>query len=292
MVRCIRWQMVEPVVVSREVDGRTITEGSGVPLLEVKGLRAVHRSRQGDVIAASDISFSVQSGEAVALVGESGSGKTTIGRCISGLHVPDAGRILLRGIELAPEAGQRPRDIRRQIQIVFQNPYDSLNPRRRVIDEVARPAQILRNLSRKDAEAEAISLLDQVQLPTKIARSFPPELSGGERQRVAIARALAAHPSVMICDEVTSALDVSVQATVLELLAQLQRDLGLALVFISHDLGVVANVATQALVLESGIVKEQGLLRDVLANPVDDYTRRLIDAAPSLAPAGSPEQRQ
>ena len=283
-VRCIEWQRTPRLLIG-EGGPAVAAAAAGAPLLQVEELRAVHRSRHGDVIAASDVSFTVGVGEAVALVGESGSGKTTIGRCISGLHVPESGRILLAGIELAAEAGQRPRDVRRQIQIVFQNPYDSLNPRRRVVEEIARPAEILRGLSASEAEAEAVTLLDQVQLPARIANRFPPELSGGERQRVAIARALAAHPAVMICDEVTSALDVSVQATVLELLARLQRDLGLALVFISHDLGVVASVATRALVLESGIVREQGVLSDVLGAPSDDYTRRLINAAPSLTPA-------
>jgi peptide/nickel transport system ATP-binding protein len=242
----------------------------------------VFSSRSGQVTAARDVSFSIAVGETVGLVGESGSGKTTIGRCITGLHEPAGGKIKLNGVELAAQASKRPREIRRQIQIVFQNPQDSLNPRHRILDEIARPARILRGLSPKDAEAEALKLLGQVQLPASVAPRFPTELSGGERQRIAIARALAAEPSLLICDEITSALDVSVQATVLEVLGDLQRELGLSMLFITHDLGVVASIATRALVLESGVVREEGELERVLHDPHDDYTRRLIKAAPRL----------
>jgi peptide/nickel transport system ATP-binding protein len=218
----------------------------------------------------------------MGLVGESGSGKTTIGRCIAGLHEPTAGSIRLNGVELAAQASKRPRAQRRQIQIVFQNPQDSLNPRRKVLDEISRPARILRGLSRRAAEDDAVKLLGQVQLPSSVASRYPGELSGGERQRVAIARALAARPSLLICDEITSALDVSVQATVLEVLRTLQAELGLSMLFISHDLAVVASMATRVLVLESGVVREQGDLERVLTAPQDQYTRRLITAAPRL----------
>ena len=279
-VRCLEWQRTPPLVLTPSGGASTVTATS--PLLEVESLRAAHRSRSGDVVAASDISFSIARGEAVALVGESGSGKTTIGRCICGLHAPDGGRILLGGVELAPRAIERPRQARQQIQIVFQNPYDTLNPRTKIIDEIARPARILRGIGRRESLAVAAMLIEQVSLPQRLAHRFPAELSGGERQRVAIARALAAEPSLLICDEITSALDVSVQATVLELLARLRSELGLALLFISHDLGVVAHVASRALVLESGVVREQGTLGDVLERPQDDYTKRLIAAAPRL----------
>jgi peptide/nickel transport system ATP-binding protein len=281
VVRCIEWRRTPPLPAAA---AQAVTEQARgpAPLLEVRSLRAVHRSRAGEVVAATEVSFSVAAGEAVALVGESGSGKTTIGRCICGLHRPAAGQILLDGEELAADASGRPREARRRIQIVFQNPYDSLNPRRRVLDEISRPARLLLGLSRAAAEESARSLLERVQLPASVARRFPAELSGGERQRVAIARALSAQPSLLICDEITSALDVSVQATVLEVIAQLQADLGLALVFISHDLGVVASVASRVLVLESGVVREQGSLEAVLDSPTDQYTRRLLEAAPRL----------
>lgn len=280
LVRCIEWQRTPPVT-SLPIEERPPQDAS-VPLLGVENLRAVHRSRAGDVVAVRDVSFSVAVGETVGLVGESGSGKTTIGRCIVGLHEPAAGSIRLNGAELAAQANKRPRGQRRQIQIVFQNPQDSLNPRCQILDEISRAARILRGLGRRDAEAEAVNLLEQVQLPASVAYRYPPELSGGERQRVAIARALAAGPSLLICDEITSALDVSVQATVLEVLRVLQAELELSMLFISHDLAVVASMATRVLVLESGVVREQGDLERVLTAPQDEYTRRLIVAAPRL----------
>jgi peptide/nickel transport system ATP-binding protein len=215
-------------------------------------------------------------------VGESGSGKTTIARCIAGLHAPEAGRVLLAGTPLAPRARSRSREERRRIQIVFQNPYDSLNPRHRVADSVSRPARVLRGLGPAEADAEVTLLLERVRLPARVARRFPGELSGGERQRVALARALAAKPELVVCDEITSALDVSVQAAVLELLAELRAQLGLALLLITHDLGVVASVADRVLVLERGFVREQGPVAQLLASPAHDYTRRLVEAAPRL----------
>ena len=245
-------------------------------------MRAEHGGRFATVVAADDVSFDVASGECVALVGESGSGKTTIARCIAGLHPPAAGQILLDGEVLAGMAKRRDRDQRRRIQIVFQNPYDSLNPRHRVSDAVARPARVLRRLSQSEAESEVAALLERVRLPARIASRFPGELSGGERQRVAIARALAAHPDLLVCDELTSALDVSVQAAVLEVLAELRADLGLSLLFISHDLGVVASVADRVLVLDRGVICEQGHVEQLLQSPEHPYTRQLIEAAPRL----------
>jgi peptide/nickel transport system ATP-binding protein len=218
----------------------------------------------------------------VALVGESGSGKTTIARCVAGLHAPAQGQILLDGSALAPLAGSRTREARRRIQIVFQNPYDSLNPRHRVAESIARPIRMLRRVSRKEAESEVLGLLERVRLPARLAQRFPGELSGGERQRVAIARALSAKPDLVIC-EVTSALDVSVQAAGLERLAELRLQLGLALLLITDDLGVVASVAAdRVLVLEGGVVCEHGSVLPLLSHPEHEYTRRLVAAAPSL----------
>jgi peptide/nickel transport system ATP-binding protein len=279
-VRCFEWARTPPLALEPPLDARgTVTV---VPLLAVESLRAVHRGRDGTVVAADDVSFEVPAGSCVALVGESGSGKTTIARCIAGLHEPEAGRILLDGVELAARARDRTRDSRRRIQIVFQNPGDSLNPRCTVGDEIGRPARVLRGLRGAELDSETIRLLERVRLPARLARRYPRELSGGERQRVAIARALAATPDMLVCDEITSALDVSVQAAVLELLAELRVDLGLALLFISHDLGVVASIADRVLVLERGVVREQGLVGDLLARPTDEYTRALVAAAPRL----------
>ncbi len=282
LVRCLRWQSTLLPRMEPRLDAPP-GEGEDEPLLSVEALHASHRTNQGEVVAADGVSFAVEAGACVALVGESGSGKTTIARCIVGLHAPNAGRILASGQPLAAVAAHRTREQRRAIQIVFQNPYDSLNPRRSVEDAISWPVRALRGLSLQRAKPEVARLLEQVRLPAGLARRYPGELSGGERQRVAIARALAAAPALLVCDEVTSALDVSIQAAVLDLLAELRRELRLSLLFISHDLGIVASVADRVLVLENGLICEEGAVRSVLSSPRSDYTKRLVAAAPSIA---------
>jgi peptide/nickel transport system ATP-binding protein len=251
-------------------------------LLAVEHLTAVHRDGRHVAVAANDVSFRVPRGACVALVGESGSGKTTIARVIAGLHRPRSGRILLDGVELAVRAQDRPRELRRRCQIIFQDPYESLNPRRRIGDEIARPARLLLGLSRAEARAEVAHLLEQVRLPARLAESFPSELSGGERQRVAIARALAAQPDLLVCDEITSALDVSVQAAVIELLAELRSRLSLSLLFITHNLGVVAAIADYVLILDRGMICEEGPVEQVFAHPRSERAIELLEAAPTL----------
>ena len=280
-VRCFEWPSTPPLE-HEALPLKAPRPVSEAPLLRIEMLHAEHRARHERTVAATQVSFAVEQGACVALVGESGSGKTTIARCVVGLHEPETGRILLDGKPLATRAGKRTVEERRRIQIVFQNPYESLNPRHRVADAIARPAIVLRGLSRSEASLEVELLLEKVRLPARIAERFPGELSGGERQRVAIARALAARPDLIVCDEVTSALDVSVQAAVLELLAELREELGLALLFISHDLGVVASIADWVLVLDRGTVCEEGPLEQVLSAPKHEYTRRLLEAAPAL----------
>jgi peptide/nickel transport system ATP-binding protein len=184
---------------------------------------------------------------------------------------------------MASYARKRTIEQRRRVQIVFQNPVEALNPRYSVEGAIARPAQLLRGLNAKEAKAEVARLLEAVRLPAGLSRRYPSELSGGECQRVAIARALAANPDVMVCDEVTSALDVSVQAVVLDLLRDLRKELGLAIVFITHDLGVVATVADRVLVLQHGVICEEDDTRVVLSNPRHEYTKALLAAAPSLS---------
>ncbi len=261
---------------------------SEAPLLEVTGLEAHYR--RAIEAAVRGVSFTADAGQCVALVGESGSGKTTIGRCIAGLHVPSAGRIVFAGEDVPGAARARPLEMRRRVQIVFQNPFESLNPRHRVHSSIERPLRVLRGLSRAAAHREVGDLLERVRLPARLAERFPAELSGGERQRVAIARALAAHPDLLICDEVTSALDVSVQAAVLELLLELRSDLGLSMLFITHNLGVVACIADRVLVMDQGSLCESGSVDEVLANPANEYTRRLLAAAPSLQPAADADR--
>jgi peptide/nickel transport system ATP-binding protein len=283
-VRCFEWRRVEALDVG-ELPQARVGAGEVGPLLEVEGLTAEYGRGRERVVAARDVGFTVARAECLAVVGESGSGKTTIARAVAGLHEPSAGRILLDGAPLAGRVRDRPREARRRIQLVFQNPYDSLNPRHRVRAAVARPAVVLRDLSRREAEAEVGELLERVRLPARVARRFPDELSGGERQRVAIARALAAQPDVLVCDEITSALDVSVQAAVLEVLGELRADLGLALLFISHDLGVVSAIADRVVVLEAGSVREEAPVAALLAGASHEYTRRLLEAAPRLPEA-------
>jgi peptide/nickel transport system ATP-binding protein len=279
LVRCLRWQdTTQPSLAARVPRSR-----SDVPtLLQVNALIAQHRTHGALVTAVDRVSFSVRPGECVALVGESGSGKTTIARCVAGLHAPADGTIQLDGKPLAALARRRTREERRRVQLIPQNPYESLNPRHTIAVQVGWPARALRGCSKAESKAEVERLLERVRLPAGLAERYPGALSGGERQRVAIARALAAHPDLLVCDEITSALDVSVQAAALDLLNGLQAELGLALLFITHDLGLVASVADEVLVLEHGSQVETGDATSVLQAPAATYTRRLIDSAPSL----------
>jgi peptide/nickel transport system ATP-binding protein len=281
-VRCHRWSELELSETGPEGARAASRSGDDVSLLEVSDLAVEYRTGRTRNVAVRGVSFAIEAGRCVALVGESGSGKTTIGRCIAGLHVPTAGRIVFDGEELNGAARSRTLDQRRRIQIVFQNPFESLNPRHRVGASIERPLRVLRRLPRADAAREVDALLERVRLPSRVAGRFPVELSGGERQRVAIARALAATPDLLVCDEVTSALDVSVQAAVLELLAELQRDLRLSMLFITHNLGVVACISDWVLVMDRGSLCEAGGVQEVLSTPSGDYTRRLLGAAPSL----------
>jgi oligopeptide/dipeptide ABC transporter ATP-binding protein len=282
--RCLKAEEVSPPELAPLASSRE-SGPTGETVLSVSSLRSEHRSRQETVVAAEDVNFTIDRGHCVALVGESGSGKTTIARTIVGLHPLAGGEIRLGG-ELLPSAIQR-RSVeqRRRIQIVFQNPADALNPRHLVRSAIARPAMILRGLRTQAADAEVDRYLELVRLPKRLAERYPAELSGGERQRVGIARALVAQPDLLVCDEVTSALDVSVQAAVLELLDNLRRDLGLGLLFITHDLGVVATIADHVLVLDQGHVAESGPVHTILHTAKADYTQRLLTAAPSISHA-------
>jgi peptide/nickel transport system ATP-binding protein len=284
-VRCIHLDETDPAVTRPVRASSPHVEDERAVVLSVEQLAVGHRVGRTQKLAASDISFSIARGECVALVGESGSGKTTIARAISGLHPLSGGRMTLHGQTLPDAAGRRSREQRRQIQLVFQNPASALNPHHTVRDSVARPARLLRNMDSALVRGEVDRLLECVRLQARLADRYPHELSGGERQRVAIARALAAEPDVIVCDEVTSALDVSVQAAVLELLAQLRSDLGLGLLFITHDLGVVANSADRVLVLDAGRICDEGPTAAVLTTPKDPYTERLLAAAPSISVA-------
>ena len=272
-VRCLH-----PLTVSNRTIGPLVVRQSDAPqapVLRVDALQADH----GGLTVVDNVSFEVHPGECVALVGESGSGKTTIARCVLGLHRPRSGSILLDGEPVAARARERTRMQRSAIQIVFQNPSSALNPRYTVAETIARPVALLFDADAERQRQEVAERLDQVRLPRAMAERLPHELSGGERQRVAIAAALAARPQVLVCDEVTSALDVSVQAAVLDLLADVRSELGIAMLFITHDLGVVNALADRTLVLSKGRIIEAGPTDTVLRHPEQTYTRQLLAAA-------------
>jgi peptide/nickel transport system ATP-binding protein len=250
-------------------------------LLVANSITASYGARHKRSTVVDDVSFSVPKGGCLAIVGESGSGKSTLARCIAGLHRPDRGTFELEGVQLAPIASERSRIQLRNIQIVFQNPDRSLNPRETVATAIWRPLRVFEHLTRKAAQMRIEKLLEQVRLPSGTRNRYPRELSGGEKQRVAIARALAARPAQLICDEITSSLDVSIQAAVVELLEELRAD-GLAMLFITHNLSIVRSIAEQTLVLRNGHVCEYGETSTLISRASDAYTRELIAAAPDI----------
>ncbi|MER7111663.1 ABC transporter ATP-binding protein [Streptomyces sp. NPDC000229] len=257
-------------------------------MLEAKNLRKVF----GDFVAVDDVTFTLPERGSLAVVGESGSGKTTTARMIAGLEAPSGGRIVLTGSARRPTGRGRPAERRARggrIQMVFQDPYSSLDRRQRAGDAVAEAVRLHRPLRGDALRARVAELLDMVGLDDRQARSLPRALSGGQRQRVAIARALAAEPRVLILDEAIAALDVSIQAQILGLLAHIRATTGTALLFITHDLGAVRHISEEVLVMRAGKVVEQGPVEDVLGHPRDPYTRRLIDSIPK--PGWKPSRR-
>ena len=232
------------------------------------------------------VGLDVPAESCVAVVGESGSGKTTLARCIAGLHRDWTGEMSFQGAPLAAGARQRPKDVLKRVQYIFQNPYTSLNPRKTIGQIVGQPLEQFLHLGFKERTERIARVLDDVSLSRNFMSQYPDQLSGGERQRVAIARALVVEPDLLICDEVTSALDVSVQAVIVELLRRLQRERQLAMIFITHNLALVRNIAQSAVVLCNGAVVESGPVEQILEHPADPYTIRLISDIPQLAIAG------
>jgi peptide/nickel transport system ATP-binding protein len=283
LVRCIRAEEVQ-------TQPRTLTQGTAEAVRDFSAddsvlvLKDVCAS-YGDRQVVHDINLSLAPRECLALVGESGSGKTTLARTIAGLHRDRTGDILLRGQLLGNVARSRPAEVRRTIQYVFQNPYGSLNPRRTIGQIVWQPLAQFGDDG--DGRRRIEETLERVSLSASYADRYPDQLSGGERQRVAIARALVCKPSVLVCDEVTSALDVSVQAAIVELLAELQRDLGLSMLFVTHNLPLVRSIAQRVAVMSEGRVVELAGVDSVLQSPSADYTRRLLSDTPSFETAGA-----
>ncbi|NBD37890.1 MAG: ATP-binding cassette domain-containing protein [Verrucomicrobia bacterium] len=247
------------------------------PLLSCDKLRLGY----GGEVVVPGISLAIETGETVALVGESGSGKSTVAKALVGLLRPMGGTLALRGHELGNLTPRQWLPFRKKIQIMFQDPSHALNPRLSVGQLLAEPLRIHYPEWKRAAHLLRIrELLEQVHLPTDVLDRYPAEFSGGQRQRILLARALAVEPELLICDEPVSALDVSIQARLLELLGELKRRTGLALLFISHDLAVVQDMARKVLVMCKGDVVENALAEDLFRSPQHPYTRELIDASP------------
>ena len=287
-----------------ETDGRPVTasggtaeqgRGDAVPLLVAKHvvktfpgrrgtLQAFRREAVPRLVAVDDVSLSIGRNETLGLVGESGSGKTTFARCLIRLVEPDSGDIRLDGIEVRGAGADDLREIRRRAQMVFQDPYTSLNPSFSVGQAVGEPALVHGLVASDGVDRLVTDLLDRVGLPATIGHRRPRELSGGQRQRVAIARALAAGPELILADEAVSALDVSIQAQILNLLEDLVRDSGIAILFISHQLAVIAHLTRRVAIMYLGSIVEEGPTDEVFVRPRHPYTAALLAAHPTLDP--------
>jgi oligopeptide transport system ATP-binding protein len=268
-------------------------------LLQVRDLRKEFPVRSGFMIervthsvkAVDGVSFEIAEGRTLGLVGESGSGKSTTGYCVLQLIKPTAGSIRFKGKELTELGREQMRKMRRELQIVFQDPYSSLDPRMTVGDIVAEPLEVHGVGGRRDRRARVRELLDVVGFNPDYSNRYPHEFSGGQRQRVGVARALALNPSLIVCDEPVSALDVSIQAQILNLLKDLQRDFGLTYLFISHDLAVVRSMSDDIAVMKDGQIVETGPADDVYEHPKHEYTRALLNAVPVPDPKRMQERR-
>ena len=257
----------------------------GKPLIEVENLRKVYQLRKGnfgheDFVAVEGATFTINRGETMALVGESGSGKSTIAKMVLQLEKPTGGTIRIDGKDTSKLSRTGLFELRSQLQPVFQDPYGSLDPLRNIGNTIMEPLNIHDVGDRASRRERVLELLDQVALPRSLATRYPNELSGGQRQRVAVARGLALKPEILVLDEAVSALDVLVQAQILDLLAELQRDLGLTYLFITHDLAVVRLIADRVCVMQQGKIVEQATTDEVFDNPQQQYTRNLLEAIP------------
>ncbi|TPF91878.1 ABC transporter ATP-binding protein [Bifidobacterium sp. UTBIF-78] len=257
-----------------------------IEALSLRNIAKVFRARSRkdrDVVALDNVSLSVNKGETMGLVGESGSGKTTLGRIALRLESADSGIVRLNGQDISDVRGEHLRQLRKQIQVVQQNPYASLNPKMTIGHLISEPVGAFQRLGRRERRQVAAEMLDAVKLPTNLLERYPNELSGGQRQRVAIARALSIRPSVLVLDEPVSALDVTAQSQILDLLVDLQRNRKVGYLFISHDLAVVRDIAHSITVIDHGRIQEQGDTESVFNNPATEYTRKLLDSIPGTA---------
>ena len=282
-VRCMRAHEIENESHARRAAVPIAPGGSGEPILKLRGLDASYGRQR----VLFDVDLEVYPESCTAIVGESGSGKTTLARCIVGLHPNWTGDISFKGSSLANGARHRQKNLLKQIQYIFQNPYTSLNPRKTINQILSEPLDHFFKISGDERRARVNRVLDDVSLGHDFLGRYPGQLSGGERQRVAIARAIVVEPDLLVCDEVTSALDVSVQAATVEVLRRLQSERKLTMIFITHNLALVRSIAQTAVVLCDGRLVEIGSVEQVLEHPKDPYTVRLIEDVPKLAEVGS-----
>jgi peptide/nickel transport system ATP-binding protein len=263
---------------------------SSAPLLRVEDLVVDYGRRRGTFHALKGVSLDVGAGECVGLVGESGSGKSTLGKAILGLVPVASGRIEFDGQDITRAGGAARRALASSIQVVFQDPYGSLNPAMTIGDILAEPLATA-GAGRRAARATVAEMLDRVKLPAGVVDRYPKEFSGGQRQRIAIARALVRKPRLIVCDEPVSALDLTTQATIIDLLLELQRDTGVSYLFVSHDLGVVRRICHRVAVMYRGEIVETGDGEQVTRRPQHPYSQRLLMASPIADPARQAERR-
>ena len=267
------------------------------PVVEAKNLKRTYEIRRGMFTAPAllqavgGVSFAVHPGKTLAVVGESGCGKSTLARMVSLIEKPTGGELRIHGVDAVSASPDGQQQLRKAVQLVFQNPYASLNPRKKIGAILEAPLEINTTLSRQERASEAKAMLALVGLRPEHYDRYPHMFSGGQRQRIAIARALMLKPALVVADEPVSALDVSIQAQVLNLLADLQQSLGLAYLFISHDLGVVRHIAHDVLVMYLGHTVEQGKKSTIFSSPLHPYTQALLASTPGLAGSGIVKQR-
>ena len=262
------------------------------PILQVSNLKKYFKTSRGMLHAVDDISFTLEKGKTLGIVGESGCGKSTTGRCILRLIEPTSGKVIFNGEDILQLSGRKLRERRADMQIIFQDPFSSLNPRKTVMQTIAEGVEMRgKYRSRAQIENRVLELMETVGLAERLINSYPHELDGGRRQRIGIARALAVEPKLIICDEPVSALDVSIQAQILNLLKELQQKLGLTYIFITHDLAVVNHISDEIMVMYLGQTVEKAPSEELFRNPVHPYTKALLSAIP-IPKVGGPKRER
>jgi peptide/nickel transport system ATP-binding protein len=253
-----------------------------VPCIEVKNLKKHFKVSHGWLHAVDDVSFSIEKGKTMGVVGESGCGKSTLGRTIIHLQKPTGGKVLFAGEDITSAEGRRLRQLRQNMQIIFQDPYSSLNPRRSIEEIIRQPLQLSGRFHRAELRKEVTRLMDVVGIDQRLRTAYPHELDGGRRQRVGVARAIALNPAFIVCDEPVSSLDVSIQAQILNLLMDLQDEFGLTYMFVTHDLSVVRHISDDICVMYLGQMVETSPSKELFLKPLHPYTKALLSAIPSI----------